>query len=499
MQKTTPEIVAAVDLGSNSFHMIVCRLHEGKLTTLDSLKEMVRLASGLDKNTVLSQETQQRALNCLERFGQRIRTIPPENVRIVGTNTLRTAKNVDDFLIKAELALNHPIHIISGIEEARLIYQGVAHSLGSNAQRRLVMDIGGGSTEYIIGANNVPEEKESLHMGCVSISHLFFKQGVINKDDFARAVLFAEQQLEPFGKKFQRKNWHEAIGASGSLRSIAKVLEAKNWSNNGITKQGLELLVDYLLSCKHISELNFPDFDPERLPVFPGGVAIAYATFKSLKIEQMTVSDGALREGLIQDILGRLYHHDIRSDTTKMLAKRFHTDHPHALRIQHTITHILTRLMSSHAWAGEEDSRQFLHWAAELHEIGHDIAHSQYHKHSAYIVEYGDLAGFSRQDQLLLATLIRNHRRKFSTTQIKKLPELWQTKISYLIIVLRLAVLLRRNRDENELPNVDISFSKKKIHLNFPLLWLDQAPLTRADLNQEAEYLKAASFSLVFS
>ena len=242
MPNKTPEIVAAVDLGSNSFHMIVCSLKEGKLQTIDRLKETVRLAAGLDQDDMLDSDTQQRALACLEKFAQRIRHFPLESVRIVGTNTLRTAKNSQPFLAKAQQILNHPIHIISGIEEARLIYQGVTYSLGSHqAQLRLVMDIGGGSTEYIIGSGDTPKEKESLYMGCVTVSNRFFKDGVLSKSAFADAVLFAQQQLEPFQKKFQRNNWDQAIGASGSLRSISKVLQAKNWSNNGITKDFLPL------------------------------------------------------------------------------------------------------------------------------------------------------------------------------------------------------------------------------------------------------------------
>ncbi|MDP2902620.1 MAG: Ppx/GppA phosphatase family protein, partial [Methylovulum sp.] len=430
---------------------------------------------------------------------QRIRTIPQDSVRIVGTNTLRTAKNVDQFLIKAEKALHHPIHIISGIEEARLIYQGVAFNLGSNASLRLVMDIGGGSTEYIIGTGDTPLEKESLHMGCVSVSNLFFKDGMLSKEAFTQATLFAEQQLEPFEKKFERKNWNEAIGASGSLRAIAKVLQIKNWSNNGITRQGLEQLVMHLSQCKHVNGLNFPDFDPERLPVFPGGVAIAYATFKTLKIDQMTVSDGALREGLIQDLLGRLYDHDVRSATVQMLAERHHTDTAHAARIKQTIAYLLEHALGAHDWANDENCRQFLNWAAELHEIGHDIAHSQYHKHGAYIIENGDLAGFSRQDQILLAAIIRSHRRKYSLSRFDDLPAPWKSYAPYLAVILRLAVLLRRNRHEDDLPDFNITITKTKIDLQFPILWLEQAPLTRADLIQEAGYLKPAGFVLLFS
>ncbi len=499
MQKKPPEIVAAVDLGSNSFHMIVCSLNNGKLITLDQLKEMVRLASGLDKNNVLDAATQQRALACLERFGQRIRNFPPESVRIVGTNTLRAAKNAQQFLVKAEQALNHPIHIISGIEEARLIYQGVAFSLAAQGNLRLVMDIGGGSTEYIIGSGETPHNKESLHMGCVSVSNWFFPDGKLSKEAFTKAVLFAQQQLEPLETKFERGNWDEAIGASGSLRSIARVLELKNWSNNGITRAGLDLLVSHLNQCTHINELNLPELDTERLPVFPGGLAIAYATFKSLNIDQMTLSDGALREGLIQDLLGRIYDQDIRAATTQLIAERYHTDQRHAARIKQTVHYILENATTQMAFAGDEDCRQFIDWAADLHEIGQDIAHSQYHKHSAYIIENGDLAGFSKQDQILLATIIRSHRRKFSFSRFLNLPAPWNQCAPYITLILRLAVLLRRNRHDDDLPAFKISLSKSKMVLAFPKDWLAQSPLTYTDLTQEADYLRDEGFTLMFS
>jgi exopolyphosphatase/guanosine-5'-triphosphate,3'-diphosphate pyrophosphatase len=494
-----PEIVAAVDLGSNSFHMIVCSLNNGIPQTIDRLREMVRLASGLDSNNILNESTQNRALACLERFGQRIRHFPPGSVRIVGTNTLRTAKNASQFLLKAEQALNHPIHIISGIEEARLIYLGVAYSLSSNANLRLVMDIGGGSTEYIIGTGETPKEKESLHMGCVSVSNAFFKDGRLSKDAFIQATLFAEQKLEPFQRKFQCNNWDEAIGASGSLRSIAKVLQATNWSNNGITRQGLEKLVAHLNQCNHVNELNLPELNPERLPVFPGGVAIVHATFKSLGIEQMTVADGALREGLIQDLLGRIYNHDMRSATVQAVADRYRIDQKHATRIKQTIKVILKQLCANYSWANDENCTQFLDWAADLHEIGIDIAHSQYHKHSAYIIENADLAGFSNQDQILLASIIRSHRRKFSLALFNDLPSPWNVYAPYLTLVLRLAVLLHRNRHEHKLPDFKIALIKTKISLQFPNAWLTQSPLTHADLIQEADHLKSAGLKLEFA
>lgn len=498
MPKKLPESVAAVDLGSNSFHMIVCGLSDGKLQIIDRLKEMVRLASGLDKKNVLDTATQNRALACLERFGQRIRHFPPGSVRIVGTSALRRAKNAQEFLIKAEQALNHPIHIISGIEEARLIYLGVAYSLGGSIGLRLVMDIGGGSTEYIIGTGNTPRDKESLHMGCVLVSDLFFKDGRIAKNAFTQATLFAEQKLEPFQKKFHRKNWDEAIGASGSLRAIAKVLQAKNWSNNGITEAGLEQLVTYINQCSHINELALPELDPERLPVFLGGVAIVYATFKMLKIDQMTVADGALREGLIQDLLGRIYDHDMRAATVAALAERYRTDRDHASRIRQTIGVMLEQLAGMDFLVDNGAITQFLFWAADLHEIGIDIAHSQYHKHSAYIIANGDLAGFSSQDQLVLAAIVKSHRRKFSRAAFKALPHPWNSYAPYLTIILRLAVLLRRNRHNYMLPHFEITFVKSAIRLQFPVSWLLQSPLTHADLIKEADFLRSAGFKLEF-
>jgi len=336
-------------------------------------------------------------------------------------------------------------------------------------------------------------------MGCVSVSNAFLKDGQLSKNAFNQATLFAEQKLEPFQKKFQCKNWDEAIGASGSLRSIAKVLQAKSWSNNGITRQGLEKLVAHLNQCNHINELNLPELDSERLPVFAGGVAIVYATFKSLGIEQMTVADGALREGLIQDLLGRIYNHDMRSATVQSVADRYRTDKKHAARIKQTISVILQQLSNECSWANDENCAQFLDWAADLHEIGIDIAHSQYHKHSAYIIENGDLAGFSNQDQILLASIIRSHRRKFSLALFNELPSPWNTYAPHLTLVLRLAVLLHRNRHEHELPDFKIAIIKSRIYLQFPSAWLTQSPLTHADLIQESDYLKSAGFKLEFA
>lgn len=497
MPHSIPTNVAAVDLGSNSFHMIICSLKDGKLQTIDRLKEMVRLAAGMNQYKYLDQATQDKALACLERFGQRINNFPANSVSIVGTNTLRQAKNAAQFIIKAEKALGHPIHIVSGIEEARLIYQGVAHSLASNANHRFVMDIGGSSTEYIIGQDDTAHTKESLNMGCVTVSQNFFKKGALSKKAFKRATLFVEQQLEPFQDTFNSKNFDEAIGASGSLKAISSVLQATGFSNNGITQEGMEKLVSHLLALDNIEHVNLPNLSIERRPVFMGAVAIVYATLNTLNIQQMTVSDGALREGLVYDLLGRIYNEDIRSQTSRIIAERYHTDQRHAEQLKETIRHMVAQLDDHPCFADNPASLQFLEWAAELHEIGFEIAHNQYQKHSAYILENGDMAGFSKQDQKILSCLVRNHRKKFSLVRFADLPAPWRQHAPIMTILFRLASLLHRNRHSVR-PDFQINIDNRDISLSFPEQWLEQAPLTQADLKLEMHYLKAARFTLSF-
>ena len=495
MPNQIPTTVAAVDLGSNSFHMIICNLKDGKLQVVDRLKEMVRLAAGMDEQKNLDKDTQVRALACLERFGQRIRNLPSHSVSIVGTNTLRSARNAEDFITRAEQALGHSIHIISGIEEARLIYQGVAHSLASSGKNRFVMDIGGGSTEYIIGRHDTAHTKESLGMGCVTVSNRFYKNGEISKKAFKKACLYAEVHLEPFQDKFHSSHWDEAIGASGSLKAISHVLEGMGWSNNGITLSGLEQLVSYLLKLNHVDQITFPNFNEERRPVFLGAVAITYATFVTLGISQMTVSDGALREGLVYELLDRIYDHDIRSQTSRMLAERYRCDLNHSAQIKETLHYMLDQLHEHPAFLDQSIAVQFLDWAADLHEIGLEIAHSQYHKHSAYIIENGDLAGFSKQDQMLLARLVRNHRKKFHVSLFNELASPWRDHAPVMAILFRIAFLLHRNRHTKR-PDFSITITQDGIKLSFAEAWLKQAPLTDADIQHEIVYLKDAGFKL---
>ncbi|CAI8959347.1 exopolyphosphatase [Methylocaldum szegediense] len=496
-QKHPPEHVAAVDLGSNSFHMVVAKLRAGELIIVDRLREMVRLGAGLDAQRYLTEEAQQRALACLDRFGQRLRDLPPGSVRAVGTNTLRAARNAGQFLIRAEKALGHPIDIISGIEEARLIYAGVAQSLATDGRRRLVVDIGGGSTEYVIGVDKVPLRKESVRMGCVSMSLAYFPEGKVTGKRFKNAVIAAQYELEPFQYAFRSDHWDEAVGASGTARAIRKLVIGRGWSKDRITLEGLNRLTETLLSLGRVDKTGFPDLNPDRYPIFPGGLAILYATFKALGIREMQVSDGALREGLLYDLVGRIYHDDIRSRTVAALATRYHVDLQQVARIQATLKVFLDQIPSI-GCIDRETAEQWLNWAASLHEIGFDIAHSQYHKHGAYIIENADLPGFSRQDQMLLATLVRLHRRKFQFKLFKELPRPWKEAARPMSVLLRLAIVLNRSRQGNLPVDIKIELSESRVVLRFPSQWLENHPLTAADLEQEARNLRPAGIELTY-
>jgi exopolyphosphatase/guanosine-5'-triphosphate,3'-diphosphate pyrophosphatase len=492
------EQVAAVDLGSNSFHMVVAELRADELVIVDRLREMVRLGEGLTPDKNLTPEIQAKALACLERFGQRLASLPQGSVRAVGTNTLRTALNAGPFLDQARQALGHPIDVISGVEEARLIYAGVAQGLPPDGQRRLVMDIGGGSTEYIIGVDETPLQKESTHMGCVSMSLAHFADGKINAKRFKRAVIAAQQELEPYEHLFRKGQWEEAVGASGTLRAIRKILVTRGWTKEGISPAGLNQLVDTVLAAGKMDKAAFPDLNPERYMSFPGGLAILVGTFRTLGIPHMKISDRALRQGLLYDLIGRRQHDDIRSRTVAALAHRYHIDTEHTGRIRETLAKFLAQLPLT-GTVDRATAALWLNWAADLYEIGRDIAHSGYHKHGAYILENADLPGFSRQDQVLLATFVRAHRRKYPQKQLKDLAPPWNVVVQPLTLLLRLAILLHRSRQVAEIPDIRIATTENRLELQFPTGWLDEHPLTVADLEQEAAFLAAAGITLSYA
>jgi len=492
-----PDTIAAVDLGSNSFHMIVAQRDNGELKIVDRLREPVRLAGGLDAKRRLTEEAQSRALACLERFGQRVRSVAPGGVRAVGTNTLRKARNGAEFIARAQSALGHPIEIISGVEEARIIYLGVANSLAGNGGRRLVVDIGGGSTELIVGEGFEPLHLESLYMGCVGMSRRYFPDGRIRKDGMRDAEVAAALELQPVEESFRNLGWNAATGASGTVRAVRDVVVAAGWSESGITPESLQKLRAAMLDSGDVASLKLKGLADDRRPVFPGGVAILIAVFEALGIERMLVADGALREGLLYDLLGRIRHEDVRERAMDAVAARFHVDTRHGRQVEHTACELLAQVAG--AWAlQDEGPEQMLAWAARLHEIGLVIAHSQYHKHGAYLLANSDLPGFSRRDQALLAVLVRGHRRKLRLSEFEAVPEWMRQNALRLCVLLRLAVLLHRSRSQAQLPPVTLAVTKSGLHLHFPAGWLDEHPLTCADLELEAGYLKAIRFKLRF-
>ncbi len=475
------QTVAAVDLGSNSFHMIVVSLADQQMQILDRLREQVRLAAGLDQRKHLSAEAQARALACLERFGQRLRDMPQGSVRAVGTNTLRSAHQTSGFLHAAERALGHPIEIIAGREEARLIYLGVAHSLASPPQEHcLVVDIGGGSTEFIIGEEFEPLRRESLFMGCVSFGVKYFNNGLILKENFRKAEIAARLELQPVAQEFRRLGWQRAIGSSGSIKSISKVLIAEGWSRDGISLEGLKKLRNVLIDAGDIKKLRLKDLSEERLAIFPSGVAILLAIFEELGISRMTVSDWALREGLVFDLIGRIRHEDIRDHTVLRIQKRYNVDINQANRVMKTALEMFAQAAAT--WElGCENSRLTLKWAAQLHEVGLIVAHNQYHKHG----------------QGILAALVRGHRRKFPLSLFETYPQTERQMATRLCIVLRLAILLHRHR--NDMPLPFLTASKNSLRLTFPPDWLAKHPLSQADLENEQHYLAAIGFQLTYA
>ncbi|WP_420467400.1 exopolyphosphatase [Panacagrimonas sp.] len=490
-------VVAAVDLGSNSFHMLVARAHGSELQVIDRLREPVRLAAGLDPDRRLTADSQQRALACLQRFGQRLRNLPPERVRAVGTNTLRKLKRGADFHAAAEVALGHGIEIISGVEEARLVYGGVTHGMGLADPRRLVVDVGGGSTELIIGRGADPRLMESVGLGCVVHQQRFFDDGLISRARFKEARLAARVALEFMEHRYRKAGWDQVIGASGTVRGVWRVLREQGWADQQITREGLDKLIALVIRRGKVAELDFPALREDRRPVFAGGLAVLAGVFDSLGLERMSTSDRALREGLVYDLLGRLADRDVRDRAVQAMAARYDVDSAHAEAVRATALKLLRQARSG--W--ELDAKlpeALLGWAAQLHEIGLVIAHSQYHKHGEYILRHADLQGFSQTDQRLLAALVRLHRSKFSMGALDDLPSVLVEPVQRLAILFRLACLLHRARTPGLRPPLRLSVERRSLRLQLGEKWLTTHPLTQADLAQEAQYLESIQVQLRF-
>ena len=494
---TDPQLLAAIDLGSNSFHIVVAQLDQGELRTVDILSDKVQLAAGINEKRKLTDEAKQRGLDCLSRFAQRVKDLPQDAIRVVGTNALREAKNSKEFIEEAETILGVPIEIIAGREEARLIYLGVSHTQADDLGSRLVLDIGGGSTEFIIGERFEPRIMESLHMGCVSYTKRFFVDGTINQRNFNLAHTAALLELQTIQYNYRDIGWKNAIGASGTVKAIRNACVSCGYSKDTITRKALHQLRDRMLTFDHSDEINIDGIKSERTKVLPAGVAILCAIFEALQLEDLSFSEGALREGVLYDMAGRLRHEDVRDRTINAMMQRYHVDTDQAERVEQTALIAWAQLKES--WQLSQKHYDMLSWAARTHEVGLTIAHNQFHKHSAYLLTHSDLPGFTTREQLQLATLVRGHRRKFPKSEFKALPGRIQETYERLCVLLRLASVLHHSRSKDRLPAITYRTKDQKLIMEFPENWLEHHPLTQADLEQEAGYLAQADIKLSFS
>lgn len=490
------DTVAAIDLGSNSFHMLLARLLEHETRVVDRVREVVRLASGLDDQEILSGEAQERALACLQRFSERIRHLPPGHVRAVGTNTFRKASNAREFIRRAEAILGHPIEVVAGQEEARLIYLGMIHSTAPRPGRRLVIDIGGGSTEIILGEGSELIQAESLDVGCVSFSQRFFTEGKLRRKLFDRAVLAAQIEFHEIADRFPFSGWEFCLGTSGTVHATQGILRTRAGGDDAITHDGLLWLRDQLIEARHLADVSLPGLNAERKPVLPGGVAILLAAFESLAIDRMQATPGGLREGVLHDLIGRFRHEDIRDVTIRGCVRRYQADEAQGHRVERIALKL--RRQVADAWNLQDPQlERLLGWAARLHEIGLAIAHSGFHKHGEYVIRNSDMPGFSTDDQIVLATLVRCHRRKLPLKNLEALPHLETESALRLVILLRLAVILSGSRHAPAVPPLELRAGKSELELAFAGDWLERHPLTRAELEKEALILERCGYRLV--
>ena len=472
--------LAAVDLGSNSFHLQVGRVEGEQLFYLDAIKEPVRLASGLTDNKRLDGASQRRALNCLSRFGERLQGMPPGAVRAVGTSALRVAKNSAGFLDKARAALGFDIEIVAGREEARLIYLGVSHSLPLTSEPRLVVDIGGGSTECILGVGYEPRERERLRMGCVVYSRRFFADGRLDKAALRAAETAGRIEiLAVTAGQFRAGSWREAVGSSGTAKALGELCRQNGLSDGAITLDGLKWLRERLIKAGDLARLDLPGLKPERKPVLAGGLGIMLALFQELGIETMTVAQGAMREGILWDLLGRVHDHDMREVTVKQFQRRYQVDTRQAARVE-ALALRLFQAVAAQVRDDPDDAQRRLAWAARMHEVGISIAHSGLHKHGAYILENADMPGFSRRDQAGLACLVRASRGGLDKLGLAADDPNWP-----LILCLRLAVLLNASRSDGLAADPALACTGGACRLHLPAAWLKANPLTRAVLEAE--------------
>ncbi len=502
-QADTERTVAAVDLGSNSFHLIVAERQGAAFRIVDRIRERVRLATGLTAGggiqTGIQTTVAQRAEACLGRFAQRLRGFAPEDVRAVGTNTFRQVDDDGEFLSSCETILGHPIEIVSGDEEARLIYRGVAHDVSHVAdegpERRLVIDIGGGSTECIVGEGHDVLASASLYMGCVSFTRRFFGDGRLSKSAMSEARLAARLELEPLVRPFADLGWNVAIGSSGTNLAIRSMCVANDWSKGPVTHDGLRAVRKSIQSAKDDQHLEIDGLSDTRAPVVAGGVAILQAVFDAFDLDVMETSEAAIREGIVLGLLGDPRTEDSRDGSVSDLAARCGVDLEHARRVERTSLALFEHVRR--AWFLDDPiDRRLLTWSASLHEAGMSVARAGYQRHSAYLVENADLPGFSRGDQRMLAAIVRGHRRKVLPELFASLPDDRARRALLLCVLLRIGRRLNRGRNPRPPLPANVEGFADGLMIRFTDDWLDDHPLTRYDLQEESKRLAEVGVEL---
>jgi exopolyphosphatase / guanosine-5'-triphosphate,3'-diphosphate pyrophosphatase len=471
-------LLAAVDLGSNSFRLEIAAAEGSHLERQGYWKETVRLAAGLGDDQKLTARAIEAACACLARMNERMRGLATEQVRAVGTQTLRQALNSNEFLVEAQAALGYPIEIIAGREEARLVFEGCMHSLPQSARRRLVVDIGGASSEVIVGREFSAEKAESFQVGCVNTTLRYFPDGIIDRNTLKHAIVACAAEFEEAIAQFNSAQWDEAFGSSGTIGAVAAILRAQGWTNGTVTALGLLRLRQALLEFGEVRRVRFDGIKNERAEVLVGGVAVLSAVFETFGLHQMQTAKGALRLGLLHDLLGRRESRDLRDATAERIQERFGVDRAHAEDVARLALAFYAAIAPE---AGEEQRKQ-LRWAAQLHEVGTALSRNDYHKHSSYLIQHADLAGFSTPDQERVATLAlaqRGNLRKVAAA-------IADPDLAPGILALRLAVVFCHARQPVDLPRWSLR-AGRAIELGVDRGWLDEHPLTRHLLEEEAQ------------
>ena len=483
-----PQEFAAVDLGSNSFHMVIAREVDGALQIIGRLKQRVHLADGLDERSMLSEEAMERGLNCLSLFAERLQGFSPSSVCIVGTHTLRQALNAPEFLKRAEKVIPYPIEIISGNEEARLIFMGVEHTQPEKG-RKLVIDIGGGSTELVIGEDFEPRLVESRRMGCVSFAQMYFPGGAISRENFQRARMAAIQKLENLAWQYRIQGWNVALGASGTIKAAHEVLLAMGEKDGFITPERLTLLTEEVLKHKSFDALSLPGLSDERKAVFVPGLAILCGVFDALAIKELRLSDGALREGVLYEMEGRFRHQDIRSRTAQSLANHYNIDTDQARRVLDTTELLYLQWKNQNPKQANPQLAALLKWASMLHEVGLSINHSGLQRHSSYILQNTNMPGFNQDQQSLLAMLVRYHRKAVKVDEMPRFTLFKKKQFLPLVFLLRLGALLNNQRQATTKPDT-LLLETDDGHwtLTFPAGYFAQNNLVQLDLEREQAY-----------